>query len=329
MSIERMRLGQTDLRISPVGLGCWQFSGGRGQTGRFWPALTQAQVDAVVEAALEGGINWFDTAEGYGRGHSERSLDRALQAAAEAGRIQERVHVATKWWAFPRFAGHIRRSIEDRRAALGGRVIDLYQIHQPISFSTLRAQMHALADVVAAGHVRAVGVSNFGARSMQRSARLLEARGVPLASNQVRYSLLDRRIETNGVLEAAESMGITIIAYSPLAQGVLTGRFHPGSGVDPEPLEGVRRRLPQFRPARLRAAAPLVGHLRDIAVRHDCTPAQVALAWVSQRRPGVVVAIPGASTPTQAEQNARSMEIRLSADEMEALDRVSSGRARG
>jgi aryl-alcohol dehydrogenase-like predicted oxidoreductase len=292
--------------------------------GRFWPALSPETVDAVVAAALEGGINWFDTAEGYGRGHSERSLARALEAAAESGRREERVHVATKWWAFPRFAGSIRRTIRERRAALGGRVIDLYQIHQPISFSTLRGQMNALADVVAAGHVRAVGVSNFGARSMRRSAGMLRARGVPLASNQVRYNLLDRRIETNGVLEAAEAMGITIIAYSPLAQGVLTGRFHGGADADPEPLTGVRRRLPQFRPARLRAASPVVELLRDVAGRHGGTPAQVALAWVTQRRPGVVAAIAGASTPTQAETNARSMELGLTGEDLERLDRASS-----
>ncbi|MGD8278307.1 MAG: aldo/keto reductase [Gemmatimonadota bacterium] len=319
----RVRLGKTELRVSPVGLGCWQFSGGEGLVGRFWPALAQADVDAIVAAALAAGINWFDTAEGYGWGRSERALDHALTAAGRSALSPEAALVATKWWPFLRFAGNLRRTIGDRRAALGGRVIDLYQIHQRISFSTLRAQMNALADVVASGDVRSVGVSNFNAGAMRRSAELLETRGVALASNQVRYSLLDRRIEANGVLDAAERLGVAIIAYSPLAQGVLTGRFHPGPEGEAEPLTGVRRRLPQFRPARMRASAPVVDRLREVAGRHGCTAAQVALAWATQRRPGVVVAIPGASTTVQAEQNARSMGIRLSAEDIEALDRVS------
>jgi aryl-alcohol dehydrogenase-like predicted oxidoreductase len=305
-----------------VGLGCWQFSGGQGLVGRFWPALEEDVVDAVVATALRAGINWFDTAEGYGGGHSERSLDRALVAAPASVVPSGGPVVATKWWPFLRFAGNLRRTIGERRAALGGRVIDLYQIHQRISFSTLRAQMNALADVVRAGHVRAVGVSNFSAGAMKTSAALLEKRGLPLASNQVRYSLLDRRIEVNGILEDAQRMGITIIAYSPLAQGVLTGRFHPGPQGDATPLTGVRRRLPQFRSNRLRAAAPVVEVLREVASRHGCTPAQVALAWVTQRRAGVV-AIPGASTTSQAEQNARSMDVDLSPEELQALDRAS------
>jgi aryl-alcohol dehydrogenase-like predicted oxidoreductase len=320
----RVALGRTDLRVSPVGLGCWQFSGGKGLVGRFWPALEQDTVDAIVATALENGINWFDTAEGYGRGQSERSLDHALTAAARSTGSPEAALVATKWWPFLRFAGDIRRTIGDRRATLGGRVIDLYQIHSPISFSTLRAQMDALADVVHAGHVRAVGVSNFSARAMKKCAGLLEARGIPLASNQVRYSLLDRRIEANGVLDTAERLGVAIIAYSPLEQGVLTGRFHPGPDGEPVPLTGVRRRLPQFRAGRMRASAPVVDALRTIASRHGCTPAQVALAWTTQRRPGVVFAIPGASTTAQAGQNAGSMEVRLPAEALDALDRESA-----
>jgi aryl-alcohol dehydrogenase-like predicted oxidoreductase len=316
-------LGRTDLRVSSIGLGCWQFSGGQGLLGRFWPALTQETVDAIVASAVRGGINWFDSAEGYGWGESERSLDLALTAATRSGAISGRPLVATKWWPFLRTARHLRETVESRREALGGRVIDLYQIHQRIAFSTLKAQMNALADVVEAGHARAVGVSNFSAAAMRRSAGLLEARGVPLASNQVGYSLLDRRIETNGVLDEARRMGITIIAYSPLAQGVLTGRFHPGPAGDAETPGTPRRRLPQFRPGRIRKTQPVVDLLRSLARAHGCTPAQVALAWVTQRQPGVVVAIPGASSPTQAEQDAGTMTLRLSAEEIERLDRVS------
>lgn len=322
-SDSRVRLGRTELQVSPIGMGCWQFSGGKGMLGRFWPALPQATVDAVVAAALRGGLNWFDTAEGYGWGASERSLDLALNAAERLGVWDGRALVATKWWPFLRTARHLRDTVQTRRRALGGRIIDLYQIHQRISFSTLRAQMKALADAVGAGHARAVGVSNFGATAMRKSAELLMDLGIPLASNQVRYSLLDRTIEANGVLAAAEELGITIIAYSPLAQGVLTGRFHPGRDGDGEPIAGVRRRLPQFRANGMARAAPVVALLREFGVAHACAPAQVALAWVTQKKPGVVVAIPGASDPRQAEQNAGSMSISLTKEQIDRLDRAS------
>jgi aryl-alcohol dehydrogenase-like predicted oxidoreductase len=291
--------------------------------GRFWPALPQETVDAVVEEALRGGVNWFDTAEGYGWGHSERSLHQALRAAEGLSAAPEPALVATKWWPLLRSARHLRRTVEERRKALGGRVIDLHQIHQRVAFSTLKAQMNALADLVAAGHTRAVGVSNFSASAMRRSAELLEGREVPLAANQVRYSLLDRRIEVNGVLDAARELGVTIIAYSPLAQGLLTGRFHPSAGGQAEIPAGARRRLPQFQSKRLRASTPVVRVVRDLAQDHECTPAQVALAWVTQRQPGLVVAIPGASTPRQARENAGAMAVRLTPEEIHRLDRVS------
>jgi len=290
---------------------------------RFWPVLEQEQVNAIVSTALSAGCNWFDTAEGYGLGHSERSLDQALREAEKSGEVGEPPVIATKWWPLLRFAGNLRSGVEHRREALGGRVVDLYQIHQRTSLSSLRAQMDALADVVAAGHARAVGVSNFGARAMRKCAALLDARGVPLAANQVRYNLLDRRIERNGVLEEAERSGITIIAYSPLAQGILTGRYHPGPGMEPERVTGPRRRMPEFRSGRLRAAGAVVACLVSMARERGCTPAQIALAWVTQRKPGIVVAIPGATTTAQAEQNVRSMEIQLSREEIEQLDRVS------
>jgi len=131
-------------------------------------------------------------------------------------------------------------------------------------------------------------------------------------------------MESNGVLAAAEELGITIVAYSPLAQGVLTGLFHPGPNGDGAPIAGVRRRLPQFRHAAMASAAPVVALLREIGAAHGCTPAQVALAWVTQRKPGAVVAIPGASSPTQAEHNSGSMAIVLTAREIERLDLVSA-----
>ncbi|HKJ01195.1 MAG TPA: aldo/keto reductase, partial [Longimicrobiales bacterium] len=176
-------------------------------------------------------------------------------------------------------------------------------------------------ELVREGRIRAVGVSNFSARAMRGASRVLERHGLPLASNQVRYSLLDRGIEANGVLDAARELGVTIIAYSPLAQGLLSGKFHE----DPERLkrlEGPRRRLSLFRPRGLRRSAPVVAELRSIADAHGVTPAQVALRWLVQAHPHVVV-IPGASKVAQARQNAAALDLELTEEEVRTLDEVS------
>ena len=162
--------------------------------------------------------------------------------------------------------------------------------------------MHEMAELVRAGKVRAVGVSNFSASRMAKAGAALEAEGLPLASNQVHINLLDRSIESNGVLEAARRHGVTLIAYSPLGQGVLTGRFHD----DPTRVKalkwGRRSRLtPTSRfltEEGLKRSAPLIAELRDVAAAHDATPGQVALAWLVTYYGDTVVAIPGASRPS-------------------------------
>jgi aryl-alcohol dehydrogenase-like predicted oxidoreductase len=167
-----------------------------------------------------------------------------------------------------------------------------------------------------------VGVSNFSAGAMRRAARVLERHGLPLASNQVRYSLLDRRIESNGVLAAARDMGATIIAYSPLAQGLLSGKFHR----DPEQLTRLarsRRMQPAFRPRGMRRSAPVVEALESIAAERQVTPAQVALRWLIDAHGDTVVAIPGATGIRQAEDNTGVLGFELNAEEIDRLDRVS------
>lgn len=212
--METRRLGRTDLLVTPIGLGCWQFSGGQGLVGSFWPDLPAPESRAIVKAALDGGINWFDTAEVYGWGRSEEALAAALK---DAGRANGDVIVATKWWPTLRTAGHLRRNAAERVARLGGFAIDLHQVHHPWGLSSVKAQMDALADLAAAGQIRYAGVSNFSASGMTAAHAALAARGLPLASNQVEYSLLNRRIESNGVLKAAKDLGVAVIAYSPLA----------------------------------------------------------------------------------------------------------------
>jgi len=316
---ERRRLGRTSVEITPIGLGCWQFSSGFGLVGGFWEALPQEAVNEIVGTGLAGGIGWFDTAEAYGKGRSEQALARALAAN---GRKDGDVVVATKWWPILRTAASIGATIDDRLRCLGGFSIDLHQVHQPFSFSTVESEMEAMAALVAAKRIRAVGVSNFSASQMRRAHAALARHGIPLASNQVRYSLVARGIETNGTLAAAKELGVTIIAYSPLGQGILSGRFHD----DPTLIRkrvGPRRYTSLFRASGLARTRPLVDELRRVAVARGLTPSQVALNWLLFFHGDSVVAIPGASQPRHAEEAAGAMGFRLSDAEMGRLDELS------
>jgi aryl-alcohol dehydrogenase-like predicted oxidoreductase len=317
--MDKRRLGKTDIEVSPIGLGTWQFSQGVGMAGSFWPAIDQDATTSVVRVALKGDISWFDTAEGYGNGRSEQTLAAAL---ATLGVRPGAVAVATKWWPFLRTARSIGATIGKRLACLSPYPIDLYQVHQPWSFSPIPAQMREMAELARAKKIRAVGVSNFSAREMETAHAALAAEGIPLASNEVRFNLLDRRIEKNGVLAAARRLGISIIAWSPLAQGMLTGRFHDDPGLTARLPRG-RRFMNGITQARLAVTAPLIETLKAVARAHGATPSQVALAWTIGCHDGMVVAIPGASKPAQAEQSAAAMSLRLSSREMADIDEAS------
>ena len=177
-----------------------------------------------------------------------------------------------------------------------------------------------MADLVQAGKIRSVGVSNFNAEQMRRAHDALEKRGIPLAVNQMQYSLLHRNIETDGVLDVAKELGVTIVAWSPLARGILSGRFHK----EPERLKNTpfARRMMMRR--ELERTQPLIAVLEDISMNYDATPAQVALNWLIHFQGDLVVAIPGASKIEQAEQSAAAMSFRLSEEDMDRLDEVSS-----
>ena len=307
-------LGKTDLNVTPVGLGCWQFSRSRGLAGVYWDALPQQTVEEIVRVSIQGGINWFDTAEVYGNGASEESLAQALHGL---GLERNRYVLADKWFPVFRFAPSVEKTFPARERALGGLSIDLHQIHQPFSFSSVEKQMEHMAALVRQDSIHAVGVSNFNADRMRRAHTRLAAEGLPLASNQMRFSLIDREIERNGVLEAAAELDVSIIAYSPLAQGVLTGKFHQGDDIRAR--KGPRKWLKRFKPEGLEITRPLITELRSVAEVHESTPAQIALAWTTQRHGRRVVAIPGASSVSQARSNAAALSIKLSEDELDRL----------
>jgi aryl-alcohol dehydrogenase-like predicted oxidoreductase len=316
----RRRLGSSSLTVSPIGLGCWQFSKGRGMAGKFWPVLSDDEIANIVRVSLEGGINWFDTAEIYGRGESERALARSLKKAVD---LPADILIATKWSPTFRTAKSILKTIDQRRSCLEGLHIDLYQIHKPYALSSISAQMKAMARLVKEQKIRFIGVSNFSANKMIEARGALAQFGLSLASNQVHYSLLNRRMETNGILDAAKKHRISIIAYSPLEQGLLSGKFHDNPGLVRQ-RPGFRKYLSRFRPEGLLRSMPVIRALRRIADKYEATPAQVALNWLIHFHGDVVVAIPGAVNIGQARENAGAMSFKLTADELKCLDDVSA-----
>ncbi len=309
-------LGKTGIQVTPIGLGVMELSGGGGMLGRAFPVIPASEKNAIIQAALDGGINWFDTAEIYGAGVSERSLADGLVAA---GKHPGDVIIATKWFPLLRTARNIPRTIADRLRFLNGFPIDLYYIHNPASFSSPEAEMNAMADLVEAGKIRSVGISNFSAKAMRRAHAALEKRGLPLATNQVRYSLVDRSIESNGILATARELGVTITAYTPLGSGLLTGKYHK----NPELLKKKsiiwRGRMQR----QMETSRPLVTALEEIALKYQVTAAQVALNWLIWFNGEMVVTIPGATKTKQATDNAGAMHFQLSDADLARLDELS------
>lgn len=312
-------LGKSDLMITPIGLGCWQFSKQQNMAGKFWPNMEDDLIQQMVQISLEGGINWFDTAEIYGNGASEKALAASLK---NIGKKPGEIIVATKWWPMFRFASNILKTIDQRIEALAPYPIDLYQVHQPWGFSNEKAEMEAMARLVKEHKIRYVGVSNFSAALMRSAWEVLQKHGIHLVSNQVRYSLLDRKIESNGILQTAKELGITIIAYSPLAQGLVTGKFHD----NPDLLKniGMRKYSSAFKPAELEKSRPLVKTVQELAIKYGVTSSQIALNWLITFHGETVVAIPGATKESHAKENAGAMTFSLTADDLSLLDQKSN-----
>jgi len=312
-------LGRSGLMITPIGLGCWQFSKQKNFAGKFWPFLEDDAINRIVEVSLEEGINWFDTAELYGKGASEKALASALAAS---GKKPGDVIISTKWWPMFRTAGNILKTFDDRLRSLEPFPVDLYMVHQPFGFSNERIEMKAMAKLFSEGKIRSVGVSNFSAKKMRNAWQELQKQGIPLACNQVRFNLLDRRIESNGILAVAKELGITIIAYSPLAQGILSGKFHEY----PETIKntGMRKYSALFKRTGIEKSRPVIELVKKLAVKYNVTPSQVALNWLIHFHGEIVVVIPGATKETQAKENAGALHFRLSGDDMNLLDRESA-----
>ncbi len=309
-------LGQTGYMVTPIGLGVMQFSGGSGMFKMVFPDLSQEEMTGIIKTALDSGINWFDTAEMYGRGKSEQGLANALH---ELGQADQDVIIGTKWFPIFRTASNIPRTIDDRLKFLDGYTIDLYMVHQPWGFSSPEKEMDAMADLVEDGKIGSVGVSNFNLDQMTRAHKALEKRGLPLAVNQVQYSLLHRKIESDGVLQAAKDMGITIVAWSPLGRGILSGKYY----TDPGSYDSLPIGRKMMMRDQIKDSTQVVAELVVIAEKYQVTPAQVALNWLINIHGETVVAIPGASKVYQAAEGAGAMQFKLSEDELAKLDQLS------
>ena len=253
-------------------------------------------------------VTLFDTAAMYSAGASERRLGELAQG--------KDVLIATK---FPSSllarAGDMPQGLEGSLARLGRSSIDLYQHHYPSTRVSIPELMGLMADAVQAGKIRAVGVSNYSAEQMRTAHAALAERGVPLASNQVEYSLLHRKPEVDGVLEVCRELGITLIAQMPLASGALAGKY--AAGARPS---GFRRFMPYFRQKGPESAPRIVALLREIGERYGKSPAQVALRWLIENE--CVLPIPGAKNGQQAAENAGALSFRLTRAEIEVLDRA-------
>lgn len=287
-------------RLSAIGLGTWQF--GSTEWG-YGADYSEREAAAIVQRALDLGITLFDTAEIYGLGRSERILGKALEGRRDEAFLASKIFPVLPVGpvVLQRARGSLRR--------LGTDHLDLYQLHQPNPVVPLSSTMPAFAQLLDEGSVRHAGVSNY---SLARWEAAQEALGRPVLSNQVRYNLVDRRPEKD-LLSWAQANDRLIIAYSPLAQGLLSARYD----ADHRPTGIVRSASPAFHPENLKLAAPMLEVLRQVAEAHHATPAQIALAWLI-RRPNVVV-IPGASSAAQVEVNAAAADIELHDDEDAAL----------
>jgi aryl-alcohol dehydrogenase-like predicted oxidoreductase len=312
-----MRLGTTDVRVSRLGIGAMVW--GDMSTAPRWnparnaygPTGTAEEQREALEVSLAAGVNFVDTAAMYGKGASERRVGELT-----SGRD---VVVATKFpFGFLSRASSLPVALDGSLARLRRTTIDLYQIHYPFRWMSVPTLMELMAEAVEAGKIRAVGVSNYDARQMRTAHAELAQRGIPLASNQVEYSLLHRDPETDGVLDACRELGVTLIAYMPLASGALTGKYSATARP-----AGWRRYTSYFRGKSLAAQAGLVELLREIGARHDGTPGQVAVRWLIQQ--DGVLPIPGAKNASQAAQNAGALTFTLDPAEADALGRTTEG----
>ena len=304
LSPQTVRLGTGGSEVPAVGVGTWQW-GDRMYWG-FGKEFTERDVWDAFEESARAGLTFFDTAEVYGAGRSERFLGEFIR------RTHASAVVATKFMPFPTrlTGGSLAKALRRSLKRLGLPAVALYQMHYPFPPVSTETWMDAMAEAVRADLVRGVGVSNYSIDQMRAAHVRLAHHGIPLVSNQVKFSLLDREPLHNGLLEACRGLGVTFIAWGPLAKGLLSGKY------------SAERRPPGMRGRRLTRElfsrlGPLLVRLQEVGAAHGKTPAQVAINWCIAKG---TLPIPGAKTGAQARENAGALGWVLSPDEVAALD---------
>jgi aryl-alcohol dehydrogenase-like predicted oxidoreductase len=313
-------LGQSDLGITPIGIGAWAIGGGRWEFG-WGPQDDKKSMDAI-RAGLDRGINWVDTAAAYGLGHSETIVGKALKG------LRTQPYVFTKCslvWdetgeiSHSLQAASIQREAEASLRRLGVDTIDLYQIHWPAwkgnpesaSSGSLEEAMSALDKLQAEGKIRHIGVSNFNASQMQRAMKI-----APIVSLQPPYSLLAREVESS-ILPFARDHQIGVIVYSPMASGLLSGAMTT-ERIAAMPADDWRKDSPNFQEPLLTHNLRLVETLRAIGKRRNATPGEVAVAWTLMN-PAVTGAIIGVRSAEQVSGIAGATDVHLGPDEFQEI----------
>ncbi|VVA90214.1 unnamed protein product [Arabis nemorensis] len=318
---EKVKLGGSDLKVTKLGIGVWSWGDNSYWNDFQWDDRKLKAAKGAFDVSLDNGIDFFDTAEVYG---SKFSLG-AISSESLLGRfISERkerdpgaeISVATKFAALPWRLGResVITALKDSLGRLGLSSVDLYQLHWPGLWGN-EGYLDGLGDAVEQGLVKAVGVSNYSEKRLRSAYERLKKRGIPLASNQVNYSLIYRAPEQTGVKAACDELGVTLIAYSPIAQGALTGKYTPEN-----PPSGPRGRI--YTREFLTKLQPLLNRIKKIGENYSKTPTQVALNWLVAQ--GNVIPIPGAKNAEQAKEFAGAIGWSLTDDEVSELRSMAS-----
>ncbi len=315
-TVERRRLGNSDLDITPIGFGAWAIGGGDWRFG--WGAQDDAESIAAIHKAIELGINWIDTAAVYGFGHSEEIVRKALDG------MSERPYVFTKCGLVPSAddaktpvenisAASIKAECEASLRRLNVETIDLYQIHWPTDdIADIEEAWTAMTDLQRAGHVRYIGVSNFDVAEMQRALQV-----GPITSLQPPFSLVKPEVEQT-ILPFCHERGIGTIVYSPMGAGLLTGAMTRERALALPP-DDWRSKNPEFQEPKLTRNLKIVDLLVTIGKRHGRSAGEVAIAW-TLHHPAVTAAIVGARSAAQVEGNINAMTFRLTDEEFAEIE---------
>jgi aryl-alcohol dehydrogenase-like predicted oxidoreductase len=311
--MQTKQLGNSDMQITPIGIGAWAMGGGGWAFG--WGPQDDDESVAAIHAALDAGLNWIDTAAVYGLGHSEEVVARALKGRSNKPFVFtkcERVWNDRREIGKSLKADSIRREVEASLRRLQLDVIDLYQIHWPEPEEDIEEGWTAMAQLQREGKVRWIGVSNFNVDHLRRAQAI-----APITSLQPPYSILAREIEET-ILPYTLTNGIGVIVYSPMKSGLLSGAM-TRERIAAMPADDFRRRTPHFQEPRLTHNLELAELLRAIGQRHGRTPGEVAIAW-TLRHPAVTAAIVGMRSAKQVEGVIGAADFRLSPEEVGEIE---------